>query len=404
MPELTYISLGWGVQSWTMAAMVALGDLPPIDLAIHPDTGHEAADTYAHAEKWTPWLAEHGIQVVTVTPENNEVTREEWGRKSGSPSIQIPAFTLKHSSGAGGQIRRQCTRHWKLTPIRKHLRSLLGPGNPKHGAVECWQGISLDECSRMRDSDIKYITNVYPLVERRMTRLDCVEWLQQHNLDVPHKSRLRLLPLPQQGGMAPAQAAGRPRLGPRGRGRQRNQEKAGYHGRLHPPSETAPGASDPDTRGRGSPTVRARPALRRGSVLRIAEQTEERRMPEKAKFVIELDLDTLEQMAGIFKQMDVEFDTVDNMICLPQDQVREAIFTGADMEEVLTSANAYLEETGDSYQLLEEFWQLTPATRRDVMELLALNSDWDDGKFLNNINPQAWETFRMQHPEAVRPA
>lgn len=127
-------------------------------------------------------------------------------------------------------------------------------------------------------------------------------------------------------------------------------------------------------------------------------------MPEKAKFVIELDLGTLEKMAGIFKQMDVEFDTVDNMICLPQDQVREAIFTGADMEEVLTSANAYLEETGDSHQLLEEFWQLTPATRRDVMELLALNSDWDDGKFLNNINPQAWETFRMQHPEAVRPA
>ena len=127
-------------------------------------------------------------------------------------------------------------------------------------------------------------------------------------------------------------------------------------------------------------------------------------MPEKAKFVIELDLDTLEKMADIFKQMDVEFDTVGNMICLPQDQVREAIFTGADMEEVLTSANAYLEETGDSHQLLEEFWQLTPATRRDVMELLALNSDWDDGKFLNNINPQAWETFRTQHPEAVRPA
>ena len=127
-------------------------------------------------------------------------------------------------------------------------------------------------------------------------------------------------------------------------------------------------------------------------------------MAERAKFVIELDLDKLEEMASIFEQMDVEFDAVDSMICLPKDQVREAIFTGADMEEILTTANAYLEETGDSYQLLEEFWQLTPATRRDVMELLALSSDWDDGKFLNNINPQAWETFRTQHPEAVRPA
>ena len=40
----------------------------------------------------------------------------------------------------------------------------------------------------MRDSDVGYIQNIYPLVERRMTRLDCVKWLQQHNLDVPNKS------------------------------------------------------------------------------------------------------------------------------------------------------------------------------------------------------------------------
>ena len=196
MPELTYLSLGWGVQSWTIAAMVALGDLPPIELAIHSDTGHEAAGTYAHAEKWTPWLTEHGIQVVTVRPENNDVIREDWGKKSGSPSIQIPAFTLTHLSedNAGGanakegQIGRQCTRQWKITPIRRHLRSILGPGRLKPGSLVCWQGISLDEWSRMRDSDVKYIRNVYPLVDRRMTRLDCTQWLQQHNLDVPNKS------------------------------------------------------------------------------------------------------------------------------------------------------------------------------------------------------------------------
>ena len=59
-PQLTYLSLGWGVQSWTLAAMVALGELPPVDLAIHADTTHEAAGTYAHAAKWTPWLEKPG--------------------------------------------------------------------------------------------------------------------------------------------------------------------------------------------------------------------------------------------------------------------------------------------------------------------------------------------------------
>ena len=43
------ISLGWGVQSFTLAAMVALGDLEPVDVAIHADTTHEASGTYAFA-------------------------------------------------------------------------------------------------------------------------------------------------------------------------------------------------------------------------------------------------------------------------------------------------------------------------------------------------------------------
>ena len=48
---LRVLSLGWGVQSWTLAAMAALGEIEPIDFAIHSDTRHEASGTYAHAEK-----------------------------------------------------------------------------------------------------------------------------------------------------------------------------------------------------------------------------------------------------------------------------------------------------------------------------------------------------------------
>ncbi|KKL22079.1 hypothetical protein LCGC14_2439070, partial [marine sediment metagenome] len=53
---LRVLSLGWGVQSWTLAAMIALKELPPIDYAIHADTTHEMSNTYALAAKWTPWL------------------------------------------------------------------------------------------------------------------------------------------------------------------------------------------------------------------------------------------------------------------------------------------------------------------------------------------------------------
>ena len=187
MEPLRIISLGWGVQSFTLAAMVALEELPPVDYAIHADTGHEMSGTYAHAKKWTPWLEEHGVKVVTVHGRRTEVVREDW-----SNSVMIPAFTKDNLTASKGQVRRQCTHDWKIVPIRRFIRTIIP--NPKPGAVESWQGISLEECSRMRTSDVAYIVNVYPLVDRRITREGCVAWLQAHNLDVPPKSACTFCP------------------------------------------------------------------------------------------------------------------------------------------------------------------------------------------------------------------
>jgi hypothetical protein len=178
---LKILSLGWGVQSWTLAAMSALGEIPKPDYAVHADTTHEAVHTYAHAEKWTPWLEDHGIRVVTVRSDAPEV-------HYGKGDVIIPAFSRipKGSKNKDGQIRRECTNKWKIQPVRKFVRTLVP--NPRPGIVEFWMGISLDEWTRMRDSDVKYIKNGYPLIDRRMNRADCVAWLQKHGLDVPGKS------------------------------------------------------------------------------------------------------------------------------------------------------------------------------------------------------------------------
>ena len=127
-------------------------------------------------------------------------------------------------------------------------------------------------------------------------------------------------------------------------------------------------------------------------------------MPEKAKFIIELDLETLSEMADIFKRLDIEFDAVEDMVCLPQDGIRNAILTGAGMDEVIANANNCLVEKKHDRRLREEFRQMPPETRRDLMELLAPSADRHAGKVLNEIDPQAWETFQRQHPGAVRQA
>ncbi len=167
------LNLGWGIQSFTLAAMVALKEFEPIDAAIHADTTHERSATYDFAARWTPWLEMHGVRVVTVKDANHELINP-------SGMTVIPART---SSNKGGLLTRMCTANWKIAPIRRWMQKYR-----RGDHVEQWLGISLDEAERMKPSDVKYITHRWPLIERRMSRNDCINWLQRHDLEVPVKS------------------------------------------------------------------------------------------------------------------------------------------------------------------------------------------------------------------------
>ena len=167
------ISLGWGVQSFTMVAMSALGDLPRVDAAIHADTTHERIETYEFAVRWTTWLMERGIQVMTVKANRTDPANEH----------DHPPYSIDTGTMNGGRLLRRCTFAWKIAPIRRWLQS-----HRDKQPVELWIGISLDEALRMRPSDVKYITHRWPLIEKRMTRNDCVNWLRAHDLEVPPKS------------------------------------------------------------------------------------------------------------------------------------------------------------------------------------------------------------------------
>jgi 3'-phosphoadenosine 5'-phosphosulfate sulfotransferase (PAPS reductase)/FAD synthetase len=175
------ISLGWGCQSFTLAAMIALGELEPVDYAIYANTTHEFSGTYEFAKKWTPWLEEHGVRVVTViNKRKNDPTGEH----------EHPAYiTYDQKAGIYGRLHRRCTENWKIFPIRRWLQA------HRNGAsVEQWIGISWDESQRMKDSDVKYITNRWPLIEKRMTRNDCIAWLKVHDLEVPPRSACTFCP------------------------------------------------------------------------------------------------------------------------------------------------------------------------------------------------------------------
>ena len=166
------LSLGWGVQSFTLAAMCALGDIERANVALHADTTYERQDTYHFAEKYMPWLEERGVNVFTViaSPKPDPISYYK--------RIALPCYCYTK-----GMLNRECTNNWKRRPMRQWLRL-----NHNREMIELWLGISTDEAARMKSSDVKYITHRWPLVEKRMSRGACIQWLQSHGLDIPVKS------------------------------------------------------------------------------------------------------------------------------------------------------------------------------------------------------------------------
>ena len=169
------LSLGWGVQSFALAAMSALGEIERVDVALHADTTHERQATYHHAEEWTPWLEKHGIKVVTVKLDRPMKPESFYGR------VAIPAYMTTEKGR--GQFGRECTDNWKRRPMRQWLQQ-----NRNGEVVELWLGISLDEALRMKPSNVKYTIHRWPLIEKHMARADCIRWLQSCGLEVPPKS------------------------------------------------------------------------------------------------------------------------------------------------------------------------------------------------------------------------
>lgn len=188
-PLIRVISLGAGVQSTTMALMAAHSELTPMpDCAIFADTGWEPAAVYEHLA-WlrSPNVLPFPVHIVSSGNIREDLTNR--GSERAGRFITIPAF-LKRANGANGIGRRQCTSHYKVEPIRRKVRELLGrPKGPvPKGAVEKWIGISLDEVIRATPSKVNFEVNRFPLLEARISRRDCLRWLESRGYPTPPKS------------------------------------------------------------------------------------------------------------------------------------------------------------------------------------------------------------------------
>ncbi|AQS86668.1 hypothetical protein AA101099_2486 [Neoasaia chiangmaiensis NBRC 101099] len=189
--RLRILSLGAGVQSTTLALMAAQGEIGQMpDCAIFADTGWEPRAVYEHLA-WlrSPNVLPFPVHIVSAGNIRAGILAAARGRRWAS----IPAYTRTRVDGRDeiGMIGRQCTTEHKLVPIRRKVRALAGltrKRSPRHPVVEQWIGISFDELVRAKYSIEAWQINRWPLIEKAMTRRDCLRWLERHGYPRPPKS------------------------------------------------------------------------------------------------------------------------------------------------------------------------------------------------------------------------
>jgi PP-loop superfamily ATP-utilizing enzyme len=184
--SLNVVSYGGGVQS---SALLVLAAQRKIDVStflfanVGDDSEYPKTLTYVR-EIAMPYAAKHGIDLCILNRHRRDGSIETlWERlmREGSRSLPIP---VRMSNGAPG--RRSCTVDFKIRVTGKWLK--------QHGAsavdpATLAIGISVDEIHRANNRrQESYERIVYPLLDLRLRRTDCMRIIAEAGLPIPTKS------------------------------------------------------------------------------------------------------------------------------------------------------------------------------------------------------------------------
>ena len=181
---MNILSLGAGVQSSTVLLMSCRGVLPKLDGAIFADTQWEPKAVYDWLDMiLEPEAKKAGIPLYHITKGNIRAdalrSKVRGTVTEGTRWASMPFYTQLKDKDGEGMIRRQCTKEYKIDPVKKKVDELISDA----GGARLWMGISADEMRRMRMSQVRWIEHYYPLIfglDRPWHRHDCQRWLKEY--------------------------------------------------------------------------------------------------------------------------------------------------------------------------------------------------------------------------------
>ena len=181
-----FLSLGAGVQSSTLALMIAHGEIEPVEAAIFADTGWEPKKVY----EWLDWL-EKQLPFPVHRVQRGDLRADAIARSQSVQRVAAIPWHMIMPNGDRAMGRRQCTKEYKIEPLTKKARELIGlvPRQRAKGVVcEMLIGISTDEALRMKPAREPWKQHRWPLIEKGMSRWDCLQWMERKGYPLPPKS------------------------------------------------------------------------------------------------------------------------------------------------------------------------------------------------------------------------
>lgn len=165
----TYLSLGAGVDTTAIILMPDVMD--KTDFVIFADTGSENPETYTYLnEIIKPYLEKLHKPLVIVHGE--ETVQGEVITNMEEAYLKWNAIPVR--------FMRHCTDKWKIRPMQRYLKEHYPEGH-----LTKIIGFAYDEIRRVKcQSDETW----YPLIEKKMTRADCIQYIQSRGFPVPPKS------------------------------------------------------------------------------------------------------------------------------------------------------------------------------------------------------------------------
>jgi hypothetical protein len=174
------LNYGGGRQTVATCILIASGELERPDRIVISDTGREAQSTWDYADQHVrPLLESVGLRL-EVAP-HSLATVDLYSHKG---TLLLPVFTPT------GKFSAYCSSEWKRDVMRRYLR------NSGVNSATNWIGYSYDERRRWegrRETDGPWRER-YPLVERMLTKADCVRIIRKAGKPLPPKSACFLCP------------------------------------------------------------------------------------------------------------------------------------------------------------------------------------------------------------------